>query len=67
MRSPTASTTVQVRDGRSLDVYLGGAEDGGRGTVLYHHGSPSSGLQGAGMAAACAERGLRLISFSRAG
>ncbi len=67
MESPTASTVVSARDGRSLDVYLGGAEDGARGTVLYHHGSPASGLQGPGVSAACAELGLRLVSFSRAG
>jgi pimeloyl-ACP methyl ester carboxylesterase len=67
MGSPIASTTVRMRDGRSLDVYLGGADGGARDTVLYLHGSPGSGIQGAGMAAACAERRLRLVSFSRAG
>lgn len=67
MGSPVASTTVQVRDGRSLDVYLGGTEDSARGTVLYLHGSPGSGIQGAGMAAAAADLGLRLLSFTRAG
>lgn len=67
MGSPTASTTVRARDGRSLDVYLGGADDGPRGTVLYLHGSPGSGIQGPGMADSCAERGLRLVSFTRAG
>jgi pimeloyl-ACP methyl ester carboxylesterase len=66
MGSATASS-VRMRDGRSLDVYLGGADNGRRGTVLYLHGSPSSGIQGPGMDAACAERGLRLVSFSRAG
>jgi pimeloyl-ACP methyl ester carboxylesterase len=67
MASPIASTTIRVRDGRSLDVYLGGSVGGARGTVLYHHGSPGSGIQGPGMAAASAERELRLVSFSRAG
>ncbi len=67
MSSTVASASIRTRDGRSLDVYRGGADAGARGTVLYLHGSPSAGIQGPGMAAACAAQGMQLISFSRAG
>ena len=58
---------VQTRDGRNLDVYLAGDASAQRGTLLYLHGSPSSGVQPPGMQAAAAALGLRLVSFSRAG
>ena len=61
------SRTVQTRDGRNLDVYLAGDASAPRGTLLYLHGSPSSGVQPPGMQAAAAALGLRLVSFSRAG
>lgn len=59
-------TTVQTRDGRRLDVYLAGDPDATR-TVQYHHGSPSSGGILPSWDAAAAERGLRLVGFTRAG
>jgi pimeloyl-ACP methyl ester carboxylesterase len=58
---------VQTRDGRSLDVYIGGDATAARGTLLFLHGSPSSGLQPTGIQAAAAALGLRLVSFTRAG
>ena len=58
---------VTLPDGRRLDTYLGGAEDGPVGTILYHHGSPSSGMLPPGMEAAAAGLGLKLVGFSRAG
>ena len=61
------ATPVILRDGRRLDVYVGGADAGPAGTVLYHHGSPNSGILPPAMDAAARDRGLRLIGFSRAG
>jgi pimeloyl-ACP methyl ester carboxylesterase len=58
---------IQTRDGRRLDVYLGGDPDGPGGTILYHHGSPSSGVQPPMWDRAARDRGLRLVSFSRSG
>ena len=60
-------TVVTLADGRRLDVYDGGDTGGTAGTVLYHHGSPSSGWLPPAMSDAAAARGLRLVSFSRAG
>jgi pimeloyl-ACP methyl ester carboxylesterase len=62
-----APTHVTTADGRRLDLYLGGDPDGPRGTVLYHHGSPSSGVLSPPWSQAAAARGLRLVGFSRAG
>jgi pimeloyl-ACP methyl ester carboxylesterase len=60
-------TPLQLHDGRRLDVYVHGDPDGPAGTVLYHHGSPSSGLIPPSWDAQSAAAGVRLISFSRAG
>lgn len=59
--------SVQTRDGRSLDVYVGGDASAAGGTLLFLHGSPSSGIQPPGMQATAADLGLRLVSFTRAG
>jgi pimeloyl-ACP methyl ester carboxylesterase len=61
------TTHIPTADGRRLDVYIGGDPDGPAGTVLYHHGSPSSGILPPSWDAAAAARGLRLVGFSRAG
>ena len=61
------ATPVTLADGRRLDVYLAGDDAGPSGTVLYHHGSPSSGIVPGSMDRAGAERGLRVVGFSRAG
>lgn len=61
------SEPMRARDGRRLDIYLGGAADGPRGTVLYHHGSPSSGILPPMWDAAASDLGLHLVGFSRAG
>ena len=57
--------TVGTSDGRDLRVAQWGAESGP--AVIYHHGWPSSRVLPANHAAAAAERGVRLISFDRAG
>ncbi len=61
---PTPST-LTLRDGRLLAFALSGPEDGV--PVLYHHGTPGCLLQSRAMRRACAERGLRLLTYTRAG
>ena len=56
---------VHAPDGRRLDVYTGGPVDGV--ALLFHNGTPSSGRLYRPFAAAAAKRGLRMVSFSRAG
>lgn len=57
--------TIATPDGRSLVVYDAG-DSGGR-PIVFHHGTPSSGLpfdQHVGLAQ---EQGVRLVSYDRAG
>ena len=63
----TEVTPLKLRDGRWLEVYISGDADGPAGTVLYHHGSPSSGLVPPSWDAAESTAGVRLLSFTRAG
>ena len=58
------SETIELPDGRALEVF---AADGEGTPVLFHHGTPSSGMLHAPRAADAAERGLRLVSWSRPG
>src|SRR5688500_1679717 len=51
--------------GRSLDVYADGPE--GALPVLFHNGTPSSGQHYGPFVDAASQRGLRMVSFSRAG
>ncbi len=62
---PGLSRTFALSDGRELDVFLGGAEDGF--PLLMHHGTPSDGTTFADWHDDCQSRGLRLICASRAG
>jgi pimeloyl-ACP methyl ester carboxylesterase len=57
-----AITTV---DGRSLTVYDAGDPDGR--PILFHHGTPSSGKPFAPHIGFAQERGIRLVSYDRAG
>jgi pimeloyl-ACP methyl ester carboxylesterase len=52
-------------DGRVLDVYVDGPEPAI--PLLFHNGTPSSGLLYAPFVEEAARRGLRMVSFSRAG
>ena len=52
-------------DGRILDVYAEGPE--GAVPLLFHNGTPSTGQLFAPFVEAASERGLRMVSFSRAG
>ncbi len=59
--------TMQLRlpDGRSLDVFLDGPENGT--PLVYHYGTPAAGLPFGPFVETLAERGLRYVSFSRPG
>jgi pimeloyl-ACP methyl ester carboxylesterase len=57
--------SVTLRDGRVLAVAVSGPRDGV--PLLYHHGTPGCLLQPAASRAACAARGLRLVTYTRAG
>jgi pimeloyl-ACP methyl ester carboxylesterase len=56
---------VRVRDGRELAVAVSGPPDGV--PLLYHHGTPGCLLQPAASREECARRGLRYLTYSRAG
>jgi Predicted hydrolases or acyltransferases (alpha/beta hydrolase superfamily) len=56
---------LRTPDGRSLDLYVAGPDDGE--TLLFYPGSPSSGLLSRGLVAAAAECGMRTVSWSRPG
>jgi pimeloyl-ACP methyl ester carboxylesterase len=58
-------TTVTTRDGRSLEVLIGGDPDGF--PLLFHGGSPSAVLPFPSFDRAVADAGLRLITYSRPG
>src|SRR5690348_3393814 len=59
--------TLEARtpDGRILDVYVAGPERAV--PLLFHNGTPSTGLLYTPFVEAAAQRGLRMVSFSRAG
>ena len=58
-------TQIRLADGRSLDVWEAGAASGP--VLLYHHGTPSSGLPDPALSDALSRRGMHYASFSRAG
>ena len=57
--------TLSLVDGRTLDFYVSGPE--GAMPLIWHHGTPDSGLQFDSVRNSVADRGLRLITMSRAG
>lgn len=59
------SIVTGAPDGRTLDVYVGGPE--GALPLLFHNGTPSSGQLYDPFVQAASQRGLRMVSFSRAG
>ena len=61
MPDPVAFT---LPDGRRLDLYVAGGEGI---PLVFHHGSPSSGIEFPPLVAALAERGMRFVGYSRAG
>ena len=57
--------SVTLRDGRVLAIAVSGPPDGV--PLLYHHGTPGCLLQPAASQDECARRGLRFVTYSRAG
>lgn len=57
--------TIETADGRSLTVYDAGDPDGR--PLLFHHGTPASGAPFDRHVALARERGVRLLSYDRAG
>jgi pimeloyl-ACP methyl ester carboxylesterase len=57
--------TITTTNGRSLTVYDAGQSDGR--PVLFHHGTPSSGKPFEPHIVFAQERGIRLVSYDRAG
>ncbi len=57
--------TVEVADGRRLELFDAGPEDGE--LLIMNHGTPGSGMIYPGWAERCASRGIRLASYSRPG
>jgi pimeloyl-ACP methyl ester carboxylesterase len=57
--------TVQAADGRQLEALASGPPDGL--TVVLHNGTPAGLMPAPAIAAAAAERGLRLVLYARPG
>jgi pimeloyl-ACP methyl ester carboxylesterase len=56
---------TRTPDGRTLDAYVDGPK--GAAPLLFHNGTPSSGQLYGPFVEAASQRGLRMVSFSRAG
>jgi pimeloyl-ACP methyl ester carboxylesterase len=56
---------LRLADGRDLDVFESGPSDGR--ALVYHHGTPGSGVPFRAMVAAANRLGLRLVTTSRPG
>ena len=56
---------LPLADGRNLEVFVGGAADGI--PLVYHNGTPSSGRPYGPFLDLAEERGLRMVTYSRAG
>ncbi|MDQ1734986.1 MAG: hypothetical protein QOH56_1237 [Pseudonocardiales bacterium] len=61
----SSPTTIELPDGRSLEVEVSGPTDGT--PLIFHHGTPGSAYQFRAIRRAAHTRGLRLVTFSRAG
>ena len=57
--------TIELDDGRVLDIFVGGAADGL--PLVLHHGTPSDGSLYRDWDDDCGQRGLRLVAVSRPG
>lgn len=56
---------VETPDGRMLDVVVSGP-DGGP-TLLFHHGTPGSAIPSRSSLRTAADRGMRVVTYSRPG
>ena len=61
----TEVSVLRLPDGRDLEIAVSGPADGV--PFVWHHGTPGCVHQAARMQTATAERGLRLVTYSRAG
>jgi pimeloyl-ACP methyl ester carboxylesterase len=62
---PARLSSITLPDGRSLDLWQAGPPDGD--PLVFHHGTPGSGLPFDHHLRLMAERGLRYVSWTRAG
>ena len=60
-----AAEQITLPDGRRLDIYVAGAPGGT--PLVFHHGSPFSGVPFPPLIDALEERGMRFVSYNRAG
>ena len=65
MAASLVVTLIDLPDGRRLDVEVSGPADGV--PLLYHHGTPGAVTPFRAIARAAHARGLRLVTYSRAG
>jgi pimeloyl-ACP methyl ester carboxylesterase len=63
--TPRSFATVLLRDGRTLEVLVGGAPDGP--ALLCHHGTPGESSPWGDWGDAAAHHGLRLLAITRPG
>jgi len=56
---------IPLADGRTLEALVSGPQDGT--LFVFHHGSPGAALRFPSLERASAERGLRLVTYSRPG
>jgi len=56
---------LPMTDGRMLETYVSGPDEGI--PLVFHNGTPSSGLPFAPFVELATDRGLRLVTYSRAG
>jgi pimeloyl-ACP methyl ester carboxylesterase len=61
----TTSHQFELSDGRLLDVYVSGPDEGL--ALVFHHGTPGAGVQLRALERAAHARGLRLVTTSRPG
>lgn len=62
----TSRHEIQLADGRSLVAYDAGAPDGSdRLTVVWHHGSPHTGVLYEPLLSLADERRIRLVTYAR--
>jgi pimeloyl-ACP methyl ester carboxylesterase len=57
--------TVSLRDGRNLEYLVEGDGDGF--PLVFHHGTPGSGVSDPQVSRACQAQGLALVHYTRAG
>jgi pimeloyl-ACP methyl ester carboxylesterase len=56
---------IRLDDGRTLRMYDSGAGAGDRMTLVWHHGSPQTGVLLDPLVAAAKRRGIRVLSYGR--